>query len=153
MILSDGYFLTENTEDIADILNNLILHAKQNSSCYLLCVTSGILQSTDQNSIASAKEYFNILLREEKDFFSILEASGYALLEYKTPYAAMQFAETYFFYKNQIDVPEKYVYCCVVDENGAIYMENIKSPKMEKPVNIKDVFTPEELEQKLYEIS
>lgn len=150
MIVSDGYFLTEDTEDIADIINNLILHARDNSSCFLMCVTTGILESSDQNSISSAEEYFDLLLQEEKDLLSILKTSGYALLQFRSPYSAMQFAETYFFYKNEIDLPEKYVYCCVVDETGSIYMENLKSPSIEKATNITDVFTPEELEQQLY---
>ena len=150
MKVLDGHFLTENAEDIADIINNLILYSKKNLSCHLLCIASGILESTDQNSISMAKDYFNLLLQEEQELLSVLENSGYALMQFRTPYAAMQFAETYFFYKNEVDMQEKFVYCCVVDEKGSIYMENYKSPKIEKATNITDVFTPEELEQQLY---
>jgi hypothetical protein len=153
MIVSDGYFLTKNTEDKADIINNLCSHAKQNSASFLLCFLEGIFSSTNQEKIQEATDYINSLLVEEGEVLSVFNESGYALLQFRSPYLAATFAETYFFFKNEVDIPEKYVYCCVVDEMGSIYLENYKSPKLEPSVNISDILTPEEIEQKLREIS
>lgn len=152
MIVTNGYFLVENTEDKADVVNNLVLYAKKNSKCFLFCFTEGIFSSTDTQKITEADSYLNTLLSEEQELLEVLNDSGYALIEFRSPYMAMKFAETYFFYKDEVDLLEKYVYCCVVDENGSIFMENYKSPRMEPAIKLSDVLTPEEMQQKLNEL-
>ena len=76
----------------------------------------------------------------------ILLKTNYALVEFSTALAAMDFREMYFLNKDEIDISEKYMYCCVFDEIGAIVYENVRTPKTEKRIELTDIFTAEELE-------
>ena len=77
------------------------------------------------------------MLAEHPDFLlHLMQGSGYALLEFPDPFYAIDFAETYFLFKNEVDISEKYVYCCVVGKNGAIYFENLRRPIIEPAVKI-----------------
>jgi len=147
MKITDGYFLTAEADDRTDIINNLLDYAKKTFKSYLFCYIDGILNSNNDVNIIKAKEYLSIVLTEYPDLLSIFLDSGYALIEFDNPFYAMDFREIYFLCKDEVDISEKYVYCCVVDQLGAIYFENIKAPKTESPVRLKDVFTEKELNE------
>ena len=151
MKVIDGHFLTEDTEDHYDLINNLSNYAKENESSYLLCEMRGIANSEDEQNILDAKKYFSLVLSEHQELLLHLMNSGYALIQFDVPYSAIDFFEMYFLYKDEIDIPEKYVYCCVVDKTGAVYLENFKTPVLEPPTRLTDIFTPEEIEEKLIE--
>lgn len=144
IIFTDGKFLSEDAEDRIDIVNNLTKYARQTELVYLFCYAEKLLSSSNVSSVETTKEYFSLVLAEYPEFFfHLIEDNGYALLEFPDPFYAVDFAETYFLYGNEVDMPEKHIYCCVVGKDGAIYFENLKRPKLEPPVKIPD---PEDAE-------
>ena len=145
MKVLDAYFLTQNTEDHADILTNVSSYSKETGSNYLFCYTYGILSSNNDANIEEATDYFTLVLNDQPDLLDILLKTNYALVEFSTALAAMDFREMYFLNKDEIDISEKYMYCCVFDEIGAIVYENVRTPKTEKAIKLTDIFTAEEL--------
>jgi hypothetical protein len=151
MIIQDVQFLLENTEDHYDVVNNASRYAKTSGKVFLLCKADGILSSGDATAKELATDYFKSILVDEQEFYTALfeSESKCVLLEFRDPKYAQFFAQNIFMFKNQVDIPEKYVYCGVFIENGGISFENYKAPFTEKGPTIKDIFTEEEIENYL----
>lgn len=145
MIVADGNFLLEDTEDNADVVNNICSHAREQGKVVLFCRMDGILNEQDQTKTAPALDYFYQIL--EEPLKEILIDNKCAIMYFANPLDAQQYAETYFYRKNDIlDTPEKYVYNCIAAPDGSVHYENITSSRSEgAPLKVTDIYTEEEL--------